>query len=202
MNLEAGVTSFEHDRVVLEVEFVGTLDLHPIHPAAHPVDGDVQGLVTLPGRHVLQTEIRFRQRGQDAGQHHLGAVLVGLGLHLAQHVVQRGVHLGKALPAEGERREIDLEVEQGDLGGELRSQVRQDLVGNGSRPPAAVDQEHLLLGADAPHARLDAAVADHLIERAQIRQQRLGEGTELRGVLVRGDVLTTHSTCRGLYRIL
>ena len=43
------------------------------------------------------------------------------------------------------------------------------------RTPAAIDQEHLLLGADAAHAGFEPPFGEHALERVEVTQQRVRE---------------------------
>ncbi len=71
-----------------------------------------------------------------------------------------------------------------ELGREVRIVERRSSTcgRRGRRTPAAVDQEHLLLGADAAHAGLEAFVLHHLAQSAQVVQQVPAEGSQLRRV--------------------
>src|SRR5262249_56183766 len=60
-------------------------------------------------------------------------------------------------------------------GGEVRNQ----LVGRAPRPARAVDQEHLLLGADPAHAGLEAVLVEHALERVHVGEDRLHECAQL-----------------------
>ena len=56
----------------------------------------------------------------------------------------------------------------------------------------AIEQEHLLLGADSRHAALDTAVLDHPRECGKIFQQRLHESLRLLLIHVLLDVMFSH----------
>ena len=88
-----------------------------------------------------------------------------------EQLVELGVHAGEAVAAELLGVEVELEVERADLGrvrvaGE-RGEHRQR---SGRRLPRGVDEEHLLLGADAPDAGLEAVVSEHHLQRLQVAQ--------------------------------
>jgi hypothetical protein len=55
-----------------------------------------------------------------------------------------------------------------------------------------VDQEYLLLGADAPHPTLDQAAVEHAFERSDVVQERPDERTFLPAVTLLFDVMFAH----------
>ena len=105
-----------------------------------------------------------------------------------EQLVELGVHPGEAVAAELLGVEVELEVERADLGrvrviGE-RGEHRQR---SGRRLPRSVDEEHLLLGADAPDAGLEAVVGEHHLQRLQVAEhpadRRLSIGSSGRRLL-------------------
>ena len=126
--------------------------------------------------HVRQTEVGLADGRQDPGQQHVDAALVGDGSHPGEELVQLRLHGAEAVATEALRIEVELEVEGTELGREVRVvDGVEDLERDRRRLPAAVDEEHLLLGADAPHAVLDAALGEHALEGVHVAQQGVGE---------------------------
>src|SRR5262249_47722638 len=64
------------------------------------------------------------------------------------------------------------------------------------RTHCAVNQEHLLLGADAPHAALDPARFDHAFKRGYVGEQRLHKSLGLTRVVFGRDVMLTHGSSK------
>ncbi len=105
-----------------------------------------------------------------------------------EQLVELGVHAREAVAGELLRVEVELEVERPDLGrvrlpgegGEHRQRSR-------CRLPRGVDEEHLLLGADAPDVGLEAVVTKHRLQRLQVAQhpanRRLPVGSRRRRLL-------------------
>ena len=104
------------------------------------------------------------------------------------------LHLRQAVAAEHLRVEVELEVEAAELGREVRRRPRSSSISSASArgPPARVDQEHLLLGADAAHAGLEAPLLEHPLEGAHVGEQLAGELTQPFGVELVGDVVAAH----------
>ena len=90
--------------------------------------------------------------------------------------VELGLDPGEAVAAEVLGVEVDLQVEGAELGHEVRVvDGVEELEGDRGRTPVAIDQEHLLLGADAAHAGLDPPFGEHAAERVEVTQQRVHE---------------------------
>ena len=138
--------------------------------------GRVESVVAVLVDHVRQTEVGGADGRQDPGQQHVDAALVGDGSHPGEELVQLRLHGTEAVATKAMRIEVELEVEGTDLGHEVRVvDGVEDLERDRRRLPAAVDEEHLLLGADAPHTRLDAALGEHAVESVHLSQQGVGE---------------------------
>src|SRR5262249_8503691 len=85
---------------------------------------------------------------------------------------------------------IGLELELAQLGGVVRiAEPLEHLQRCPRRRPLAIDQEHLLLGADPPRSGLEPLLLQHAIERAQIAEHGVHELAALLLVLLRPDVL-------------
>ncbi len=75
----------------------------------------------------------------------------------------------EAVAGQRQRVEIDLQIELRQLTRVRRSaEAFQQLLGDEGGPPAAVDQEELLLHADPPHVGLDHAALDHPLQGVQV----------------------------------
>ena len=86
------------------------------------------------------------------------------------------IHPGEAVATEVLWVEVDLQVECADLGHEVRVvHGIEELERDRGRAPAAIDQEHLLLGPDPAHAGFDAPLREHAAERVEVTQQRVRE---------------------------
>ena len=120
------------------------------------------------------------ERRQDAAEQHADAELGGLHAHLLDALLELLVHARQAAPAELLRREVELEVELPELGREALGGERLEQRQRGlDRAQPAVDQEHLLLGPDAPHAALDLTSLEHDLERAHVLEQGAHEAAHL-----------------------
>jgi hypothetical protein len=177
VDLEARVTGLDHHRVVGQGQLVEALDRELELAAAHGGQDLVELEVALGRHHAVEPEVAGPHRGQDAHEHDLHAELAGRGPGLADQVVELSVHLGQAVAAEHLRVAVGLELELAELGGVVRVglelvEERQHPAGRG---PLLVEQEQLLLGADAPDAGLEPLLGDHAVERAQVGEDRAGE---------------------------
>ena len=115
--------------------------------------------------------------------------------HLVEQEGELLLHLQQPLSRERLRVGVGLQVEEAQLGGEVRIvDPLEDLQRARRRVVAAIDQEELLLGADAHHAALEGACLQHLLERAEIREHRAHEPSAALALLlfiIRGaDTLT------------
>ena len=174
MHLEARVAPLEHYGVVLEVKLVRPLDVQPVGAARHAVRRLVEHVVALERGEVLQSQVRHREAGQDAGEHDLRVVGSRLFAHGANQCVHFFLQMAEAARAQRHGRQVDLEVVKGDLGRELGSgEPVEHLHGDGSRPPPPVDQKQLLLGPYPTDPRLEHALLEHGTERAQVQEKRL-----------------------------
>src|SRR6185436_12518836 len=110
------------------------------------------------------------------------------------------LHPRQAVAAERLRIAVRLELELAELGRVVRIlQLLEHRQHAARRGPAAIDEEQLLLGADPPHAGLEPALAQHPLERAQVREDRGHELAPLLGVGLRDVVLAgaRHPSPRG-----
>ena len=142
---------------------------------------------------MRQRQVGLAKGRQDPNQHHLGAAFV----RRLPQTLQRGVELtlepAEAIALEPQRIQIDLKVEQPQLGGVVG--VRhplQQLHGEHRRAPRRIHEEQLLLRSDAVHAGLDHALVEHALQRLNVTQQVRDERPKLGGVLVALYVLATH----------
>jgi hypothetical protein len=112
---------------------------------------------------------------QDPGQEHVDPALVGGGSHPAEKLVQLRLQGGEAAATEALRIEVELQVEGSDLGHQVRVvDGVEDLERDRSRLPVAVDEEHLLLGADAAHHDSMRPLGEHAVEGVYLAQQGIG----------------------------
>ena len=88
----------------------------------------------------------------------------------------------EAVAAELLRVEVELEVERPDLGRvRLAGEGGEHRQRAGCRLPRRVDEEHLLLGADAPDIGLEAIVLEHLLQGLQVAQHPADRRLPIRG---------------------
>ena len=133
------------------------------------------------------------ERGQDAAEHDVGPLGPGRLAGELDEADELALHLGKGAPREGARGQVRLEVELGELGGELRVvEAREDLGGQADRSLGAVDEEELLLRADTAHAGLDTTFLAEPLERLDVVQERAHEQAQLVVALRIGDVVLAH----------
>ena len=176
VNLEAGVARLDHHRVVAYAQLVDALDVEVDVGATQVADRRVESVVAVLVDHVRQTEVGRADGRQDPGQQHVDAALVGDGSHPAEELVQLRLHGAEAVATEALRIEVELEIEGTDLGHQVRVvDGVEDLERDRRRLPVAVDEEHLLLGADAAHTGLDAPFGEHAVEGMHFAQQSVGE---------------------------
>lgn len=163
-------------------------------PPAHRQDRVVQRAVAGVGRHVREREIAAAQRGKDAGQHDVGAESLRRLARAPDELRHLALHLGETAALERPRRDVRFEVEEGELRREPGlARALEHPQGERRGPALAVDQEHLLLGADAARGPVEAtARLEHVLERANVRQQGLHERAALVLVPQRGGVLLAH----------
>jgi hypothetical protein len=203
VHLEAGVARLKHHRVVLDQQFVEPLDVKLVCPAPHLLHRPVEGAVARHRGHVLQPQIRFAQGRQDTGQQDLDILLRRQPAQEIEPRFELLLHRRQAAGAEGARIEVDLEIEQAELGGVMRVvNLAEEIHRHGGGMPVVIDEKQLLLGADAAHAALDHPLFDHQAEGAQIDQQVAHEGAPLLAVGRSGDgAFFAHVTLpRGPYR--
>jgi hypothetical protein len=183
VDLEGGVARLHHHRVVLHHELVDALDADLVVLPAQRGQRAVEREVPRVRRHVLEAEVGLPDRGQDAHEHGMDADLAARLAHARQELVGLALEAGEAVAAEGQRVEVELEVEARDLGHEVRvADAVEHLRDDRGRAAVGIDEEELLLGADAPHALLDHPGVDHLLERPEVLQQVLHELAELLGL--------------------
>ena len=193
VHLEAGVAGLEHDVVVLHRELVDAVDGELEVLAPHRADGVVERMVTRCRHHRIEAEVGLGQGRQDADQGDVageaGRRLAGLAVDLLQF----RLHAPEAVALQPPRRQVGLEVEQAEF---MRETVVVDDVQDVERARGGlvrlVDQEHLLLRADAPHVRFEQAGVEHAFEGVDLGQQGLLEGLAGGVVAVQPDVLFTH----------
>ena len=180
VDLEGGVAGLGHHAVVGHPELVAALDAELEIAPREPLRGLGDGEVARLRGHVVERQIGLVEGRQDAGQEDLGAELPGPPPGDGHDVVELRLEAAQGVGAEDDRIEIGLEVEPGELGGEPRVVDRcEDLERQGRRTVAAVDQEELLLGADAGGAGLEHALGEHLLQRPQVAQDLAHEGPQL-----------------------
>ena len=68
----------------------------------------------------------------------------------------------------------------------------QHLERNRCRAVLGVDEKQLLLGSDARHAGLEAAVVEHLLQRPSVGQDLLHEESQLLGIRLLLDLCFAH----------
>ncbi len=198
VDLEAGVAGLEHHVVVRGLEVLDAADQHVEVAASQAPQGAVQLEVTRLRRHVVEAEVAAAQGRQDAGQQHVRAATPGRVAGHADQLVELVLDAPQARAVEHLRGQVGLEVEARQLGGEARVGEALEHIGDHrGRSQAAVDQEHLLLGADPAHAGLEAVRLEHGLQRDHIVEQGLHEIAQLFLVDHRGDVLFAHVRARG-----
>jgi len=72
----------------------------------------------------------------------------------------------------------------------------EHLGGDHRRPVGRIDQEELLLGADARHARLEEVFVEHPLEGPHLGDQGLHEDLKLRRIALLPDFVLTHASIR------
>jgi len=180
VHLEARVARLEHERVVLCVQLVEALDRDVVALPARLGHHAVQREVARVRHHVGEREVGLAERGQDAGQHRLHVEVGGGALHLRVELVQLAFHLREALAGERLGVGIELEVEEPELGRVVRVvELLQHVERGGRRVEGLVDQEHLLLGADARDPALEHVALEHALERPQLGEERAHEAAAL-----------------------
>ena len=114
--------------------------------------------------------------GQDAHQHRVHAERLGGRTRLADQRVELLLELGDAIAGERLRIAVRFDLELAELGREVAIaelvEHREHAIG---RRVVLVDEEDLLLGADPAHAGLERLVAQHALERAHVREDRVHE---------------------------
>ena len=161
----------------------------------------VQGVVAGSGGDVGERQVRLRESRQDSREDDFAALAARRGAHARHVLVELLVHVGEAGAAEEPRRQVRLEVEARQLGGEGRVvQVLENLDGHRRRTPRLVYEKQLLLRADAADARLDHAVGQHPLQSLEIPEERPREDPHFLG-RPRWHYVNTHcpsSTVHGL----
>ncbi len=181
VHLEAGVARLRHHRVLAHAQLVGALDVQLVVVlAAQAHQRFVEGEVARVRHHVVHREVALADRRQRAGEHDVQAGGLGRGVADGEELVELGVHAREAVAAELLGIEVELEVEGADLGGVGLAGERGE---HGQRArcrlPRRVDEEHLLLGADAPHVGLEHLGAQHRLQRLQVAQHPADGGVAI-----------------------
>jgi hypothetical protein len=182
VDLEARAAGLEHHRVVLHEELVRSRKAQLVAPSAQLPEGLVEDTIARQGREVLPNEVGLPKRRQDARQHDLGSQLPGRPAHCAEAAGQVRLHSGEGVSGEGQALEVELEVEEPELGREGRiveglEQLERDGTGTGR----FVDQEELLLAADPPLSGFDRPALEHGFQGGQVAEERLHEAAQLSG---------------------
>ena len=193
MNLEARIAGFQHDVIVLDRQLINAIDRELKFLTPQSPNGVVQGVVARHRNHGIQAEVFFAQGRQYA---HQGNVTIVFRSALTRHFIdflKLGFHQLQAVTAHHMRREVCLHVEQSEFMSEpFIADGIQDFHRFGCGLVRLVDQEHLLLSADAADARFDHSALQHAFQRANFIQQSLHEGLMFDLAVVSFDVLFTH----------
>jgi hypothetical protein len=198
VELEAGVRRLEHDALVARLEGVDPAQRHREAAAAEPRERVVQREITGHARHRVEREVRARERREDADEERPRAERGARARDDAEHVVEVFLHAAKEITAERARVDVGLEVEARELRREARiGRALEQLLGHTRRAALGVDEEHLLLEADAPHAALDAAALEQLLEGAQVLEHRARERPRLGVVSGPPNDVLSHGSPRG-----
>ena len=199
MDLEAGVAGFDHHRVVLHHQVVDALDGEVERFAARFVHGAVERHVARVGDHVVEAEVGLQNCRKDPGEHDLVAERLGGLARFDEQGSELRFHVAEAVARVRLGVGVGLDLEEAQLGGEMRiADGFQDLQRAGSGMVGAVDEEHLLLRADARDAALECVLGHHPVERTQVVEHRAHEGAPGRafqpaaGLLVLVGVVDGH----------
>ena len=197
VDLEAGVARVRHHRVLTHAQLVGALDVQLVRLAAQPAERIVEREVARVLDHVGHREVALAERRQRAAQHDLQSGGAGRDAPEVEHRVELVVHPREAVVGQFLRVEVELEVERADLGGvRVTGQLGEQPHRPGRRLPRAVDDEHLLLGADPRDAGLEAPVAQHQLHRLQVAQHPAHRGAAGRPCLGRSAAPSPSSLFR------
>ena len=112
----------------------------------------------------------LRMVGRMPSEHDLHASSVGAACARGRPARRAGSRIRReAVAGEDLRIAVGLELELPELGREVGVvEPLEHLERRRHGPPGPVDEEHLLLGADAPDAGLEPALGQHALERAEV----------------------------------
>ena len=196
VDLEAGVAGLEHHALARRLQLVDALDQRTELTTCKGAEHLVQLGVARMGRHVVEREVLFRQRGQDARQHDVSAQVLGRSASRRDAGLELFLHRQERAGGESPRRQVGLDVEGRELGREeLGVQLGQHLGRHASGSPALVHQEELLLGADPLDAGLDHPGVDHPLQGLHVVQEGAREVAQPT-LIQSADVLLTHGPTR------
>jgi hypothetical protein len=89
--------------------------------------------------------------------------------------------------------QVNLEIELSEFGRPIRFlRTLQNCQCREARPPGAIDEKQLLLGADPPHTRFQLPVLVHPFKGVDVPQELSQEDTGVRTLLLLLDVLFAH----------
>ena len=164
---------------MLHQQLIHALQIELVCASAELIERLVQRVVSFLRRHVLDREVGDLERGEDAGEDHVGTHLQRRPSRDPEKLPQPGLHATETVSVEADRIEVGLEVEQRELVGDARVvDPSEDLGGHRRRLPVVIDQEHLLFGPDAAHVGLDGAGVQHLFQSLYVAQQVAREAAE------------------------
>ncbi len=168
---------------MVEVQFVLAEEVELVGAALEPVHRFVERVVAGVRRHVDELEIGLLEGRQDAGHDHVAAAGLGRLPRLAEQLAELPLHIAQTAAAEDVGVEVELEVEAGEFGREVRVlDGLEDLGGDRRRAPVGVDQKELLLGTDASHAGLEPLLLEHFFEGLNVLQEVAEKNPDLFGL--------------------
>ena len=161
--------------------------------AAKGLDGAVERLVAGQRRHVVHVHVRSPKGGEDAGHHQIGADLRCRRPCLGYQRAQLVFHPVQAVPLERNGIEVDLEVEERELGREVGIvDALQEVEGRGVRMSRLIRQEQLLLGSDAADIGFEQSLIQPVLQGIEVVRQPLVEVPELPSLQPFADIMLPH----------
>src|SRR4051812_29560221 len=169
VNLKRSVRRKEHYVVRCHVHFVHAFYVDVYLAAAHVHHGVVQKQIARVWRDGRELQVRLAQGRKNSREQDFRARAARALANQTDDLIYLRMHAPEAVAREDAWREVGFDVEARDLRREAWVFDRvHDIGRDGRGVHVAVNEEHLLLRAYTPDARLEAPVFEHAFERAQV----------------------------------
>ena len=169
MDLKAGVGRFEHHVIVAQQHLVGATDVDLVVLAAQLREGVIQESIARVWGLVMEAQVGFFDRGEDARHHEVCVVFLSGVLALFPEGAELLFDGGECVSTEDDRIDAELEVIEPEfvfIEGFIEGV--KDLCGEGRRAQGGVEDKEFLFCANASDAALNAVGLEEFFECTHI----------------------------------